>query len=96
MAVSSKQQQGIDYEFTLALELDMHHKAKASKDRTGLFMDKDPFLITPETQFKRQGHLFHGSLHPGWMQRSPQGRVYGGPRDGILGRDPTRHDPNSN
>ena len=43
------QKEGIDYEFTLALELDIHHKAKASKDRTGLFMDKDPFLITPET-----------------------------------------------
>jgi hypothetical protein len=43
------QKEGIDYEFTLALELDMHHKAKASKDRTGLFMDKDPFQITPET-----------------------------------------------
>lgn len=43
------QKEGIDYEFTLALELDIHHKAKASKDRTGLFMDKDPFVITPAT-----------------------------------------------
>ena len=43
------QKEGIDYEFTLALELDMHHKAKASKDRTGLFMDKDPFQVTPAT-----------------------------------------------
>jgi hypothetical protein len=43
------QKEGIDYEFTLALELDIHHKAKASKDRTGLFMDKDPFVITPST-----------------------------------------------
>lgn len=43
------QKDGIDYEFTLALEIDIHHKAKASKDRTGLFMDKDPFVITPNT-----------------------------------------------
>ena len=43
------QKEGIDYEFTLALELDIHHKAKASKDRTGLFMDKDPFIINTAT-----------------------------------------------
>jgi len=39
---------GMDYEFTTVLNLDMNHQAKASKDRTGLFMDKPSFLITPE------------------------------------------------
>jgi len=43
------QKEGIDYEFTLAFDMDMHHKASASKDRTGLFIDKDPFVITPQT-----------------------------------------------
>lgn len=40
---------GIDYEFTIVLDVDMKHMAKASKDRTGLFMDKPEFIITPET-----------------------------------------------
>jgi hypothetical protein len=39
------QKDGIDYEFTLAFELNMDHRAKASKDRTGLFVDKEPFTI---------------------------------------------------
>ena len=40
---------GIDYEFTIVLDVDMKHFAKASKDRTNLFMDKPEFVITPET-----------------------------------------------
>ena len=40
---------GIDYEFTVVLDIDMKHYAKASKDRTGLFMDKPEFIISPET-----------------------------------------------
>jgi hypothetical protein len=31
---------GMDYEFTLVFDLDIKHVANASKDRTGLFMDK--------------------------------------------------------
>jgi hypothetical protein len=40
---------GMDYEFTLVFDLDIKHQAKASKDRTGLFMDGLPFIIKPET-----------------------------------------------
>lgn len=40
---------GMDYEFTLVFDLDIKHQAKASKDRTGLFMDGLPFVIKPET-----------------------------------------------
>ncbi len=40
---------GMDYEFTIVLDLDLKHKATASKDRTGLFMDKPQFIITEET-----------------------------------------------
>lgn len=39
---------GTDYEFTIVLDVDIKHNAVASKDRTGLFMDKPPFNITPE------------------------------------------------
>jgi len=34
---------GMDYEFSLVLDLDIKHQATASKDRTGLFMDKFAF-----------------------------------------------------
>lgn len=37
---------GMDYEFTLVLDLDIKHQATASKDRTGLFTNPLPFLIT--------------------------------------------------
>lgn len=41
---------GWEYEMTLALEItNDKHMAKASKDRTGLFVDKPEFIITPET-----------------------------------------------
>lgn len=41
---------GYDYEMTLALEIiNDKHMAKASKDRTQLFMDKPEFLITVNT-----------------------------------------------
>ena len=41
--------EGLDYEFTLVFELDIKHQATSTKDRTGLFMDKPSFIITPET-----------------------------------------------
>jgi energy-coupling factor transporter ATP-binding protein EcfA2 len=40
---------GMDYEFTIVLDLDLKHNATASKDRTGLFMDKPQFIITEVT-----------------------------------------------
>jgi hypothetical protein len=41
--------EGLDYEFTIVLELDLKHQATATKDRTQLFMDKPSFVITPDT-----------------------------------------------
>lgn len=41
--------EGFEYELTLNLNIELNHKATASKDRTGLFMDKPEFTITPET-----------------------------------------------
>ena len=43
------QREGIEYEFTTVLDLDINHKAKAVKDRTGLFADKERFTITEST-----------------------------------------------
>jgi len=41
--------EGLDYEFTLVVELDIKHNATATKDRTGVFMDKPPWMITSAT-----------------------------------------------
>ena len=41
------QREGFEYELTANFNIDRdHHLAIASKDRTGLFIDRDPFLIT--------------------------------------------------
>lgn len=41
--------EGLDYEFTLVLDIDIKHQATASKDRTNLFMDKPQFMISDKT-----------------------------------------------
>lgn len=41
--------EGFEYELTLAFDLSINHLATASKDRTGLFMDKPEFVITEQT-----------------------------------------------
>ncbi|MDL2289869.1 ATP-binding protein [Paludibacteraceae bacterium OttesenSCG-928-F17] len=46
------QRNEIEYEFTLVLDIDIKHQAKAIKDRTGLFMDKPHFLISQGTGSK--------------------------------------------
>ena len=38
--------EGLDYEFTLVFDVDIKHHVTASKDRTGMFMDKPDFVIT--------------------------------------------------
>ena len=44
------QREGWEYELTLSFSIDRDtHMATASKDRTGLFFNADPFIITPET-----------------------------------------------
>ena len=44
--------EGMDYEFTVVLDLDIKHQATASKDRTGLFSNPIPFMITEQTGIK--------------------------------------------
>lgn len=43
------QRDGVDYEFSLMFELDIKHNATASKDRTGLFQDRPPIVISQAT-----------------------------------------------
>ncbi len=47
VGLKAVQRDGVEYEFTLILDLDIKHYATSSKDRTGLFMDRPEFKITP-------------------------------------------------
>ena len=49
VGLKSVQRDGLEYEFTLAFDLDVKNHATASKDRTGLFFGKPEFKITAET-----------------------------------------------
>ncbi len=49
MGMSPVTRDGFEYEVSVAFELDQQHKAFCSKDRTGLFMDAEPFPITVDT-----------------------------------------------
>lgn len=42
------QKDGYEYDATLAFELNINHTAQVSKDRTGLFIGKHDFVLTPE------------------------------------------------
>ena len=44
--------EGTDYEFTIVLEIDLNHNAKATKDRTKVFLNQPEFRITSETGAK--------------------------------------------
>lgn len=41
--------EGFEYELTVNFNIDTNHLCSASKDRTGLFMDKPSFIITEQT-----------------------------------------------
>lgn len=49
MGLKEVQRDGFEYELTLAFDVDTRHSARASKDRTGLFMDKPEIVITQKT-----------------------------------------------
>jgi hypothetical protein len=52
VGLKSIQKDGLDYEFTIVFEVDIHHFATCSKDRTELFSNTPPFIITPDTGSK--------------------------------------------
>ncbi len=49
IGLSAVQREGLDYELTLVLEMDVKHHAVATKDRTGLYMDKPQFTPNEAT-----------------------------------------------
>lgn len=49
VGLKAVQKDGLDYEFTIVLDIDIKHFVVSSKDRTGLFMGKSEFIITPQT-----------------------------------------------
>jgi hypothetical protein len=57
------QREGMEYEFTVMLDVDMNHIASASKDRTSLF-DGQYFKISQDTGAKLLGWLEMGSDAP--------------------------------
>lgn len=49
IGLKPEQREGIDYEFSIVFDMDIESKhASASKDRTGLFSNKAPFLTSAE------------------------------------------------
>lgn len=49
VGLKAQQRDGVEYEFTVVLDIDIKHIAVASKDRTGLFINLTEFKITPDT-----------------------------------------------
>lgn len=49
VGLKSETRDGFEYELTLSFDINISHLAETSKDRTGMFMDGDPFTISEET-----------------------------------------------
>jgi len=49
VGLKSISREGTDYEFTIVLDVDIKHNASSSKDRTGLFTDQPPIVISEQT-----------------------------------------------
>ena len=49
VGLKAVQRDGLDYEFTIVLDVDSKHNAIASKDRTSLFINKPEFKISVDT-----------------------------------------------
>lgn len=49
VGLKSETREGFEYELTLSFDININHLAETSKDRTGMFMDADPFVIFEET-----------------------------------------------
>ncbi|APD07549.1 hypothetical protein UJ101_02045 [Flavobacteriaceae bacterium UJ101] len=62
VGLKAVQKDGVDYEFTIVFDLDIKHYATSSKDRTGLFMGKPEFTISPTTGKKILKWCNHDSI----------------------------------
>lgn len=65
------QREGMEYEFTVMLDVDMHHIASASKDRTGLF-DGQFFKIDRDTGSRLLAWLETGTDAPVAVPPNPE------------------------
>jgi hypothetical protein len=76
IGMAPEQRDGIEYEFTTVLDI-IHdgHLCTASKDRTGLFTDVDPFVITTETGEKLLQWLESGEDAPTPAKPKPKNRI---------------------
>lgn len=67
MGMASVTREGFEYELSVSLDIDITNKAYASKDRTGLFSGKLPFVVTEETgrailEWCMRGEIVHHSV----------------------------------
>lgn len=67
--------EGWEYELTVNLQLNQQHLAAASKDRTGLFMDKPEFVPTEKT----------GEIIAQWCEQGEEIPNYSKPENGDPG-----------
>ena len=65
VGLKAMQRDGMDYEFTVVLDIDLKHHVQASKDRTGLFMGRPEFTITPKV----------GQAILNWCNLNPQSNI---------------------
>jgi len=49
VGMASVQREGTEYEFGISFDVEINHHATASKDRTGIFAGRGPFMITEAT-----------------------------------------------
>lgn len=64
------QREGFEYELTLSFNLDRDsHCAISSKDRTGLFIDRDPFVITEKTGMELKEWSLSGKVDTNYQKR---------------------------
>lgn len=75
------QREGMEYEFTVMLDVDMNHVASASKDRTSLF-DGQHFKITEDT-----GKTLLGWLEMGVAPEVFDDGVFEGNQIGMIGAE---------
>lgn len=72
LGMKSEQRDGFEYEMTAVLDITHDgHFAVATKDRTGLFTDRDPKAITPDT-----GDMLRQWLESG-AEAAPEQKWYG-------------------
>lgn len=65
VGLKAVQRDNVDYEFTAVLDIAMNHRATASKDRTGLFVNRTEFAITPKV----------GQAILAWCNMKPQNAI---------------------